>query len=250
MMVIGEYPTAGVEAEVSRGQFKLPEGMSLQVPFGRFVLPDGSLFLEGQGVKPTVKVPIDATTAVSTDDEVLKAATAAVLGQSPQGGQPTQPQASEPLPPASGAPTIESKDQSMSALTSGKPALEDKAAEKYQGSDYAQPGKLAFTVGLAPSDEVVWLYAWCATTQPVLVDNFKSIKLKFMLDGKDVSSQMNTADLPNSGRQCRLYFSALSNWPAGSHHISTTATFTQKINDGSSDYAAGDYVLDYTVNVR
>jgi len=250
MMVIGQYPTAGVEAEVSRGQFKLPEGMSLQVPFGRFVLPDGSLFLEGQGVKPTVKVPIDATTAVSTDDEVLKAATAAVLGLSPEGSQPGQQQAAQPLSPASGAPKLAGKDESMSALTSGKPALEDKAAEKYQASDYAQPGKLTYTVTLKPSDEVVWLYAWCATTQPLLDENFKNIKLKFVLDGKDVSSQMNTADLPNNGQQCRVYFSALSDWPAGSHHLTTTASFTQKINDGTADYAAGDYVLDYTVNVH
>ncbi len=245
MMVVGEYPTAGIEAEVSRGQFKMPEGLALQFPFGREVLPDGSLFLEGQGVKPTVKVPIDATTAVSTDDVVLKAATAAILGQSSQGGQ-----ASQPLPPASGAPTMGSKDESMSALTSGKPALEDKAVEKYQSSDFAKPGKLTYTVGLHPTDEIIWIYAWCATTQPLLEDNLKSIKLKFVLDGKDVTPQMSTADLPNKGQQCRVYLSSLSNWPSGSHHLTTTATFMQKINDGSTDYAPGDYILDYTVNVQ
>ena len=138
----------------------------------------------------------------------------------------------------------------MSALTSGKPALEDKAAQKYQGSDFAQPGKLDYTVALQSSDEVIWIYAWCATTQPLLEDNFKSIKLKFVLDGKDVTSQLNTADLPNNGQQCRIYFSSLSQWPTGSHHLKTTATFTQKINDGSADFAPGDYILDYTVNVR
>ncbi|HEX8992931.1 MAG TPA: hypothetical protein VF784_14720, partial [Anaerolineales bacterium] len=65
-----------------------------------------------------------------------------------------------------------------------------------------------------------------------------------------VSSQMQTTDVPNNGQQCRVFFASLSNWPAGSHHLTTTATFTGSINDGTSDYSAGDYVLDYTVNVR
>jgi len=74
MIVVGQYPTGGVEAEVSRGQFLLPDQMSLQVPTGRFRLPDGSLFLEGQGVQPTVRVPIDEKSALSQDDVVLQAA--------------------------------------------------------------------------------------------------------------------------------------------------------------------------------
>ena len=36
MIVVGQTPTAGIEAEVARGQFLLPEGMSLQAPTGRF----------------------------------------------------------------------------------------------------------------------------------------------------------------------------------------------------------------------
>jgi C-terminal processing protease CtpA/Prc len=79
MMVFGQYPTAGVEAEVARGQFKLPEGMSLQVPTGRFTLPDGSLFLEGVGVEPTVRVPVDAETVLSDQDPVLIEAATAVI---------------------------------------------------------------------------------------------------------------------------------------------------------------------------
>jgi len=77
-IVIGQYPTAGVEAEVSRGQYELPADMTLQVPTGRFVLPDGSLFLEGKGVEPTQRVPIDEQTVLSDEDVVLQAAEEAV----------------------------------------------------------------------------------------------------------------------------------------------------------------------------
>lgn len=81
MMVIGQYPTGGIEAEVSRGQIKLPENISMQFPTGREVLPDGSLFLEGQGVQPTVRVPVNETTVLATDDPILKAAEDAILGK-------------------------------------------------------------------------------------------------------------------------------------------------------------------------
>ncbi len=74
MIVVGQYPSAGVEAEVARGQFLLPEGFSLQIPTGRFVLPDGSIFLEGQGVPLTVRVPVDEVTALSSEDVILNTA--------------------------------------------------------------------------------------------------------------------------------------------------------------------------------
>jgi len=74
MQVVGMFPTGGVEAEVARGQFELPAGMQAQFPTGRFVLPDGSLFLEGQGVRPTVRVPITAENVLSQNDVVLQAA--------------------------------------------------------------------------------------------------------------------------------------------------------------------------------
>ena len=57
-------------------EFELPEGIKLQFPTGRIVLPDGSLFLEGHGVQPTVRVPIDEKSVLSSDDAVLKAAEA------------------------------------------------------------------------------------------------------------------------------------------------------------------------------
>ena len=80
MMVVGQYPTGGIEAEVSRGQIKLPENISMQFPTGREVLPDGSLFLEGVGVQPTLQVSVNEKTVLSTEDVVLQAAESAILG--------------------------------------------------------------------------------------------------------------------------------------------------------------------------
>ena len=76
MKVMGQFPTAGVEGETARGDFKLPDGMSFTVPTGRFLLPDGSIFLEGTGVQPDLKLAITADSVLSGSgiDTVLNAA--------------------------------------------------------------------------------------------------------------------------------------------------------------------------------
>ncbi|MGZ9166678.1 MAG: hypothetical protein ACXW4U_16015, partial [Anaerolineales bacterium] len=147
----------------------------------------------------------------------------------------------------SGPPTIASTSEATEALSTLQ-LLEQKAREQYEVSAFTQPGTLIYTVNLKESEDLLWLYAWCADTQETIDQNFEDIQLKFVLDGEDVPLlDMATQDLPNSGQQCRIYYTALSDWPVGEHHLSTTATLTNSINDGTTDYEAGDYVLDYTV---
>jgi C-terminal processing protease CtpA/Prc len=78
-IVVGLRPTAGAVAEVARGQYRLPEQITFQAPTGRFVLPDGALFLEGGGVAPTLRVPVDRAGALADADVVLRAAEQALL---------------------------------------------------------------------------------------------------------------------------------------------------------------------------
>jgi C-terminal processing protease CtpA/Prc len=82
VQVIGQTPTGGIEAEVSRGQFALPEGISLTIPTGRYTLPDGSILLEGQGVPPAIRVPVDEGSVLSGEDVVLNEAISYILGAS------------------------------------------------------------------------------------------------------------------------------------------------------------------------
>ena len=79
MTVMGQFPTGGVEAETARGDFKLPAGISLTIPTGRFTLPDGSIFLEGVGVVPDVRIPVDRDSVLSDEDVVLRAAETYIL---------------------------------------------------------------------------------------------------------------------------------------------------------------------------
>jgi len=239
MIVVGQYPTAGVEAETARGKFNLPEGFSVTVPTGRFTLPDGSIFLEGQGVQPTLDVPVDETTALSTEDVVLQAGIDVAL----------QPLGAGVMPAAS--PKVAAAADAEAAFSSGAAFLEDLARESYEAATFAQPAIVHYTVPLTESATVIWSYVWCAADADTLAKNFANIQLKFTLEEKEIPAEtFATFDLETGGKACRLVYTALSAWTPGEHHLTTTAAFQSKINDGTTDYEPGDYVLDYKVYVE
>ncbi|MCQ3938513.1 MAG: peptidase S41 [Chloroflexi bacterium] len=238
MITVGQYPTGGVEAEVARGQFILPEGFSLQVPTGRFTLPDGSIFLEGQGVQPTLRVPIDEETVYSTEDVVLQAGIKAVLEPLGAGISP------------SASPRIASKSEAESALSAGAGFIEEKAREQYSAEEVSAPGVFTYTVPLAKSETLIWAYYWCTTTTEILEQNFKQIDVTFTLNGEEIPlDQFAVTDLPSGGNQCRIIYTALSDWKPGEHHLTTAVTFKTPINDGMGDYPAGDYISEFSVFV-
>jgi len=109
---------------------------------------------------------------------------------------------------------------------------------------------VTYSLILSKPETLIWVYTWCAADADTLARNFESIQLKFMLDGESVSAEsFNAVETESEGRLCRLIYTSLSDWPAGEHHLSTTATFTAELHDGSADFEPGDYVLDYTVYV-
>ncbi|HUM24921.1 MAG TPA: S41 family peptidase [Anaerolineales bacterium] len=240
MVVVGLTPTSGVEAETARGTFNLPEGFSVTVPTGRFTLPDGSIFLEGQGVPPTLRIPINEETATAIEDIVLQAGIDAVLQPFGAGVTP------------SAAPKVASQTEAESALSSGAPFLEDLARESYDPAiTFAQPGTATYSISMTDPEPVIWGYSWCAVDAATVASNFEKIDMQFMLDGKEVpTDSFGTLELETGGKVCRLIYTSLSEWTSGEHHLSTTATFTAAINDGSANFEAGEYILEYTVYVK
>lgn len=238
--IVGQYPSDGAGGSVE--QFIMPEDITVQLTIGRAVDAEGNIHLEGKGVVPDIKVPVTDETLKrqSNGEDVILDAAVRVISE-PQGAGVTP----------SGPPELASLAAASSAFSSGKSLLEDKAREKYDSTDYAKPGTLTFTIPLAKTETLLWLYAWCAASTEILNQNFENINLKFVLNGEEVPlDKFQQEDLENSGQQCRLYYTALSKWFAGEHHLSTTATFKGDINDGTADYEAGDYVLDYAVYVK
>ena len=239
-IIVGQYPSEGAGGSVE--DFVMPEDIAVRMTIGRAVDADGNIHIEGKGVVPDVRVPVtaDALQKIANGEDVVLAAAEKVI---------SEPQGAGVAP--SGPPEIASVAAASSALSSGKSFLEDLAREEYASADFGVPGTLTYTIPLSKSDTLIWLYAWCTTSTDILNQNFENINLKFMLDGDEVPlDKFKTQDLENNGQQCRLYYTALSKWPGGEHHLSTTAIFKAAINDGTADYEPGDYILEYAVFVK
>ena len=238
-MVVGFYPTAGVEAEVARGQFKLPEAIDMQIPTGRFVRPDGSLFLEGQGVPTTIQVPLTPETllAPAGDDVVLRYAEDAVLGST-----------SGSLRLAGGAVAV-SATAATTAINAGTKFLEDVALEHYAADQLSQAGQTyTYTVKLDNDQRLIWIGGWCADTEAHLRDNLASIEIVFGANGEQVDPAQFAQFDGQAGKQfCQFHYTAVYQWPSGVTRLTTAITFAQPINDGSADYPAGAHTYLYEV---
>jgi hypothetical protein len=238
--VVGMYSTAGGGGGVE--DFNMPEDITVRIAIARNIDPDGNILIEGTGVIPDVHVPVTVETLQqeANGEDVILAAAEKAISEPPGAG----------IVP-SGPPEIASPAAASSAFQSGKSFLEDLAREKYTSADYAKPGTLTFTIPLDKSETLIWMYAWCTSTKEILDQNLRNISVKFVLDGEEVPlEKFQQEDFENNGQQCRLTYTALSQWPAGEHHLSTTSTFSAPVNDGSTDYEAGDYVLDYGVFLK
>jgi len=155
---------------------------------------------------------------------------------------PVSPNATQAVP-ANGPLVVEPFDPTNSSY----PALPD-LIPNWQGS--TQPGSQNWTATVTANQPVVIMLGWCTSTAQILDQNDQQIKWGLTVDGQAVDVSKLFAfnqQIPNE--VCKSYVGLIRQWPGTSHKIVTTMSVAQKINDGFSDYAAGDYTDVYTVNV-
>lgn len=70
--IVGQYPTGGLGGSVN--DVLMPGGFYFRMTVGRSVDADGNIHIEGQGVAPTVQVPVTLETLTSDGDPILDAA--------------------------------------------------------------------------------------------------------------------------------------------------------------------------------
>ena len=238
--VVGMFPTSGTMADVGDGQIEMPDGIFMQFPTERFLLEDGSLFLQGTGVQPTLWVPRTFETVSSTEDVVLQWGENAVLLPLGAGITPSAP------------PRIMTQDETNTALSTAD-QFESKAREEYTTDDYLLvPNDFTFTIELKKkTTTLLWAWGWCAADAATLEDNLSKLEVTFTLNGADVPlDSFLRLDYPSGGQSCTAYLAGLTDWQAGENVAVTTVNFTAPLNDGAYDFPAGAQVFTYNIFVK
>ena len=156
-----------------------------------------------------------------------------------------------PTPPA---PTMEKNVDTVLEVLRGRDfhPIASLAKEQYTEEDYAKPGTLTYTVTIEDNKPVYFNYGWCTTTEEILKQNFEHIAVRLYINeeqlGNDEVHNLSYSTADNL--LCIDFGVLLSDWPPGEYKLEAIATFDQKINDGLSDYEAGDYIFQYNVSVE
>jgi hypothetical protein len=161
-------------------------------------------------------------------------------------------QRGEPTPPAElekSLPRIGSILESQTALAAGLPWLQELAEEEYD--ETSQAGETyTYTISLEGSEDLLWVYGWCATTKELLKQNWEHIALDSTVNGEEVPlSRFAVLDVGSEGEECRLYYALVTDWPEGQHTLISTVTFDQEIYDGTDTFPAGTHYYEYVVTV-
>jgi hypothetical protein len=132
-------------------------------------------------------------------------------------------------------------------LTDHYPSLQD-LVPNWQSP--TGPGTTTWNVTVNSNQPVLLFEGWCASQKTTLDQNFQHMKYLFEVDGKSLSTdKLNQQDQQTPTQACRDFTGIIRSWPQGSHTIKITLHMDAKINDGWSDYPAGDYVEIYNIIV-
>jgi len=146
-------------------------------------------------------------------------------------------------------PRIGSALESEAAMAAGAPWLEELAEESYDVTSQAGETYL-YTVAMESSQDVLWIYGWCASSQEIMEQNWEHIAVVFTLNGEEVPfSQFALWETDLEGLACRLYYAVVTDWPPGEHELHTKITFDTELNDGQDTFPQGTHYYKYLVMV-
>jgi hypothetical protein len=112
------------------------------------------------------------------------------------------------------------------------------------------PTSNTYGITVSANQPVLLASGWCTTTKAILDQNLQHIQYLVEVDGQSLdTSKLYQESLSSVGQSCKDFVGIIRAWPAGKHTITITMRLDSKINDGWSDYPAGDYIEIYNITV-
>lgn len=158
------------------------------------------------------------------------------------GARPTRPATA-----TAARPDAPSEIVVQAGIMGGAPTLYD-FAPAWQA--LTAPGMNNLNITFAYDQPVALYTGWCASTQQILDENFRHITYLLQIDFESIPvEELAWLDEAGNGGVCRSYSGFVPAWPPGAHTVVMTMRLGQAINDGWSDYPAGDYVDRFNISV-
>lgn len=160
---------------------------------------------------------------------------------------PSQPSPGQPT----GLPVFEDSDATYRILTSGDATTLYQLKNEAGQDETFKPGVERYTVNMSSETQIDLGSGWCAKTAAIRDDNKSHFDPAvtvndYLIPDRDLQYfEWQTDD----GMFCFSWDIVASNWPAGEYDVREAYSFDTTVNDGWHDYAAGDYVTEYTVTV-
>ena len=114
-------------------------------------------------------------------------------------------------------------------------------------TDPKTPGSYYWNVSYSANTPIRIALGWCASDKQTLDSNWPNLDFGLRIDG--ISINLNDLSF-RSDNTCYGYWGVLTGWSIGQHEYTQTLRFSRTLNDGSSTYQTGDYIENFTVDVR
>jgi hypothetical protein len=110
----------------------------------------------------------------------------------------------------------------------------------------AGPGHYKWQVQFPAGQDVSVYLGWCTKDRQTLEENWSHMSHSLTIDGQVI-------DLEGLSREpsdkCREYWGLTKGWERGPHSCVWTISIDQPIHDGWDSYPAGDYVMEFEIDV-
>ncbi len=113
-----------------------------------------------------------------------------------------------------------------------------------------RPGNYQWEVAFPADTPALISMGWCAADERTLEANWSDMGYELMIDGFSIDlTQLAERDRVNEESVCRFYSGVLTGWSPGRHSYIWVHHIYETVSDGWDTFQAGDYVMEFIVDV-